>query len=230
MQRFANIARRMRWLLLAALFASYFGSLWAGALHFPHGYDWRRNVISNLLSPRDNPEWYWLPSIGVALAGIWMLLLGVWIECELGDDGTVAGHARRAAFLMGIGCLVLSAIIVPQHTHRVMGLRHAHELLARSAAVCLGAGMLCACQIGGQLRRLRTAWRIATVPPILGAIGSGLVVAAGRLGGMGMAGYLKGTVFWHLAFWEWVGSVAVFIFFACPVAILKARRPLSSGL
>src|SRR5271168_2863618 len=117
-----------RLLLLAALFASYFGSLWAGSLHFPHTYDWRRNVISNLLSPRDNPHWYWLPSVGVAVAGLCMLQLGAWIEREL-DDSTsnLARRVRRPAFLIGIGCLILSALVVPQHVHPVLGTRHAHE-------------------------------------------------------------------------------------------------------
>ena len=61
MLRILTIVRRARLALLAALFVSYFGSLWVAALHFPHGYDWRGNVISNLLSPRDNPQWCWLP-------------------------------------------------------------------------------------------------------------------------------------------------------------------------
>jgi hypothetical protein len=34
------------------------------------------------------------------------------------------------------------------------------------------------------------------------------------------AAYFRGTVFWHLAFWEWTGSVTVFLFFAASVAML----------
>jgi hypothetical protein len=75
MRSFSTIIEdsRTRLAVLAVLFGSYFGSLWVGSLHFPHAYDWRRNVISNLLSPRDNPQWYWLPSVGVAVAGLCML-------------------------------------------------------------------------------------------------------------------------------------------------------------
>jgi hypothetical protein len=226
MKGLISLIRQMRWVLLAGLFVSYFGSLWVGAMHFPHGYDWRRNVISNLLSPRDNPEWYRVPSVGVATAGVWMVLLGIWIESELGETGGLNWRVRRGAFLAGVGCLVLSALVAPQHVHTVMGLRHAHELLARTAAVCLGVGMLCACgapteRMGGNWRALRIGWGLATVPPIVGAVGSGLVVAAGRMGGLGMAELLKGTVFWHLAFWEWVGSGAVFMFFACGVGMMR---------
>jgi len=226
---------RVRLALLAALFGSYFGSLWLGSLHFPHAYDWRRNVISNLLSPRDNPQWYWLPSVGVAIAGLCMLQLGVWIEREMGDSGSkLARCVRRPAFLIGIGCLILSALIVPQHIHPVLGTRHLHEILARTSAAGLGVGMICACmsavQAGDEerlrrLRTVRTIWRALTVPPILGAVGSGLIVGLARWHGMGTgaADFFRGTVFWHLAFWEWVGSVAVFLFFASPVMILGSR-------
>jgi hypothetical protein len=231
----------MRLALLAVLFGSYFGSLWAGSLHFPHTYDWRRNVISNLLSPRDNPHWYWLPSVGVAIAGLCMLQLGAWIERELGDaNGKLARRVRRPAFLVGIGCLILSALVVPQHIHPVLGTRHAHEVLARTSAAGLGVGMLCACAAGvastddARRRRLRTVrniWRAVTLPPILGAVGSGLIVGLARFHGLGAgpADFFRGTLFWHLAFWEWVGSVAVFLFFASPVVMLgepvKATMP-----
>jgi len=225
----------MRGVLLGALFGSYFGSLWVGALYFPHGYDWRRNVISNLLSPRDNPVWYWLPAMGVAVAGLCMLPLAVWIDSELGDgESRLARRVRRPAFLVGILCLILAAVVVPQHTHPVMGMRRAHEAFARTAALGLGVGMLCAClnaagpgsgaegERGKRLRTLRRMWRATTMPPVIGALGSGLVVGLARFHGLagGPAGYFRGTVFWHLAFWEWMGSVAVFLFFASPVVIL----------
>lgn len=228
---------RTRLALLVLLFGSYFGSLWVGSLHFPHPYDWRRNVISNLLSPRDNPDWYWLPSVGVAVAGLCMLQLGAWIERELGDgSGKLARRVRRPAFLVGIGCLILSAIVVPQHVHPVLGARHAHEALARTAAAGLGVGMLCACGSGGaesegdgerqrRLRRLRMIWRAVTIPPVAGAAASGMIVALSRWHGVGgaAAGIFRGTVFWHLAFWEWAGSVAVFLFFASAVGVLGRR-------
>src|SRR4029453_14256782 len=59
--------------LLALIFFSFFGTLTASAWMFPKNYDWRYRVISNLLSPRDNPNHYWLAASGVALAGMLML-------------------------------------------------------------------------------------------------------------------------------------------------------------
>jgi hypothetical protein len=220
----------MRVTLVALLFGSYFGSLWAAALHFPQSYDWRRNVISNLLSPRDNPHWYWLPSAGVAVAGLCMLPLAAWIENELGDGGSkLARRVRRPAFLVGIGCLILAAVVAPQHLHPVLGMRRAHEALARTSAAGLVVGMLCACASPGLRRRglraLRLMWWATTLPPIAGAAASGLVVGLARLHvlGAGPADFLRGTVFWHLAFWEWLGSVAGFLFFASPVAVVRGK-------
>lgn len=223
--------------LLTALFCSYFGSLWYGALHFPHPYDWRRNVISNLLSPRDNPSAYWVPSLGVALAGICMLPLAAWIDTQLNDSRRkLSCRLRRPAFLGGILCLILSAVVVPQHTHAVLGMRHAHEALARASAIGFGAGMLCACgsaslaarragNQAGKVRILRTLWKVTTLLPITGALASGLVVALTRMHGApaGVVTVLHNTVIWHLAFWEWLGSAAVFIFFASGVWMLGGR-------
>jgi hypothetical protein len=62
--------------LLGLIFLSFFGTLCASALMFPETYDWRYRVISNLLSPRDNPGHYWLPACGMALAALFMLRNG----------------------------------------------------------------------------------------------------------------------------------------------------------
>jgi hypothetical protein len=43
---------------LGLIFLSFFGTLGRSASMFPENYDWRYRVISNLLSPRDNPTHY----------------------------------------------------------------------------------------------------------------------------------------------------------------------------
>src|SRR5262249_61138610 len=68
-------------MLLALIFFSFFGTLTASAWMFPQNYDWRYRVISNLLSPRDNPSHYWLAASGLVLTGFLML--------------PFAGHLRR---------------------------------------------------------------------------------------------------------------------------------------
>ena len=99
--RFALWVGKSRGILLGLLFGFYFGGLGLGAAHFPHGYDWRRNVISNLLSPRDNPGWYGAPVLGVAMAGLCMMALMVWIGVFFRDwmpDSFGGGGAAASAF------------------------------------------------------------------------------------------------------------------------------------
>jgi hypothetical protein len=60
-------------LLLLLIALLFFGTLGVAAWMFPHNYDWRYRVISNLLSPRDNPRHYWLPACGIILAALLVL-------------------------------------------------------------------------------------------------------------------------------------------------------------
>jgi chromate transport protein ChrA len=58
------------------------------------------------------------------------------------------------------------------------------------------------------------SWILLTLPPILVALGECLLLATYAHFTWSMAVYhaLKNSVAWHLAFWEWVGSAAVFLF------------------
>src|SRR5438270_521608 len=58
--------------LLALIFLSFFGTLTLSASMFPQNYDWRYRVISNLLSPRDNPDCYWIAALCLGLSGALM--------------------------------------------------------------------------------------------------------------------------------------------------------------
>ena len=133
---------------------------------------------------------------------------------------------RRPAFLAGILFLIGSAVVAPGHMRTVMGTRHPHEALARLSAAGLGVRMLCACRAGagetGRRLALRRVWRVVTVPPVLGGVVSGLVLGLSHLHWMPQAAtaYLRATVLWHLSFWEWVGSVTVFLFFLAAVGLL----------
>jgi hypothetical protein len=53
-------------------------------------------------------------------------------------------------------------------------------------------------------RTLIVLWSLATLPAIL-AVVLRLVIQ---------------TRFWHLGFWEWTGSVAIFLFLVCSVWLL----------
>lgn len=232
--------------LLGATCALYFGSLALAALLFPRAYDWRANVISNLLSPRDNPHYYWVASCGVALAGLGMLPLLLWIEEELGDPRSrLTRYVRKPGFLAGAACLVLAAIVVPQHVHPILGLRRLHEILARTAAGGLIAGMLCACwslamqarnALPPDRRRLRlvsASWNLVIVLPIGGLLASTALLLLAKTSwfpyGPALGHALRDTMWWRLAFWEWFGSAVVFFFLASSVLWLAPELAEKNG-
>ena len=238
--------RRARCGLLGLACAFYFGSLLLAAFLFPKAYDWRANVISNLLSPRDNPRYYWLPAAGVALAGLCMLPLLLWIETHLErSKGWLARWVRKPGFVAGAGCLVLAAIVVPQHTHPVLGLRRLHETLARAAAAGLILGMLCSCwslsllaraappAARRRLRALSAAWNLLIALPIAALLASTLLLLAAKAawipGAASLAHALRGTIWWRLAFWEWFGSAVVFFFLASSVLWLAPELAQEKG-
>jgi hypothetical protein len=71
-------------ILLVLIFLSFFGTLTLTASMFPQNYDWRYRVISNLLSPRDNPDWYWIAAVGLGLSGVLMLPFAGYLGHSLG--------------------------------------------------------------------------------------------------------------------------------------------------
>src|SRR5438045_7412290 len=132
-------------LLLGLIFLSFFGTLAMSAAMFPDNYDWRYRVISNLLSPRDNPSHYWMAAGGLALTGLLMLPFAGYLQRHLGVIAPRAANISAGAFTAGIIALICACFVVPQHTHDVLGVRRLHELLGRSAAGFLGKGVLCSC-------------------------------------------------------------------------------------
>jgi len=75
----------------------------------PQNYDWRYRVISNLLSPRDNPSHYWMAACGLALTGLLMLPFAGYLRRHLGviaprtaniSAGTYGGNYRADLHLL----------------------------------------------------------------------------------------------------------------------------------
>jgi hypothetical protein len=232
-------------LLLALILCSFFGTLTASAWMFPQNYDWRYRVISNLLSPRDNPNHYWLAASGLALTGLLMLPFAGYLRRRLGMIAPSAANVSGGAFTAGIIALICACFIVPQHIHDVLGVRRFHELLGRSAAGFLALGMLCGCWCAwkGRARhpfcaRLFWVWSSLTLLPLVGIFFSESLLLLTQLKfswAMPVRGALRHSVFWHLGFWEWIGAVAVFLFLCASVFLLPraslpniAIRPTSS--
>jgi hypothetical protein len=219
--------------LLALIFFSFFGTLTASAWMFPQNYDWRYRVISNLLSPRDNPNHYWLAASGVALTGLLMLPFAGLLRRHLEVIAPRSAKLSAATFTVGIIALICACLVVPQHTHDVLGVRRLHEFLGRSAAGFLAVGMLCGCWCAWKGRRrnpfaaqLFWIWSLVTLLPLVGIFFSESLLLLTRLDpswATPIHSALRHSVFWHLGFWEWTGAVAVFLFL-CTAAFLTPRR------
>ena len=221
--------------LLALIFFSFFGTLTASAWMFPRNYDWRYRVISNLLSPRDNPSHYWLAASGLALTGLLMLPFAGYLQRHLGVITPRVAKISAGTFAAGIIAVIRACFVVPQHTHGVLGVRRLHELLGRSAAVFLAMGMLCGCWCAWKGRTLFATqlfwvWSFVTLLPLAGIFFSESLLLLTRLKpswAMPIRSALRHSVFWHLGFWEWTGAVAVFVFLWAAVFLTPRRATLA---
>jgi len=221
--------------LLALIFVSFFGTLTVSAWMFPQDYDWRYRVISNLLSPRDNPNHYWLAAIGLALTGLLMLPFAGHLRRHLEVIAPLASRISAWTFAAGIVALICACFVVPQHIHEVLGVRRLHEFLGRSAAGFLAIGMLCGCWCSWRGRnlfapRLFWVWSSVTLLPLVGILFSESLLVLTRLKlswTIPIGSALHQSVFWHLGFWEWTGAVAVFVFLCAAVFLMPPRMGLS---
>ena len=129
------------------------------------------------------------------------------------------------AFLLG--SILFMGVALPLPAQMPPGLERLHEVLARASAGAIAIGMLCCCvcalkdrfrALGGQRRlRGRLAFCWMSLPLLLVAFGLVCgIMLLGRKVGMEWAlqagQVLRPTMFWQLAFWEWVGVVAFFTF------------------
>ncbi len=208
------------WLSLMGLF--YFGTLAIAAWFSPEPYNWRRKAISKLLYPGYDPRFHHIASLGVALAGLLMLPFAGYIRRRL---RVVSARAVDVgAFALGLGAvgLILAGLIVSHPANGTSAFPHLHEILARTAAFALGAGMivLWGCAAKGYLASsarshecgwLLVSWSLVTLPALSIAL---LRAAVGAHLDWSNPIYrkLEDRALWHLGFWEWLGSAAVFLF------------------
>src|SRR5215467_12371084 len=144
-------------ILLALIFLSFFGTLTLSASMFPENYDWRYRVISNLLSPRDNPDCYWIAAAGLALSGVLMLPVAGYLRHCLGMVAPRMAKVTAAAFVLGIITLICACVVFPQQTHATMGIQRLHEVLGHSSAGFFAMGMLCGCWCASKARAQNAA-------------------------------------------------------------------------
>jgi hypothetical protein len=218
-----NLTKRVLlsvWLPLIAL--SYFGTLTIAARWSPQAYDWRRKAISKLLYPGYDPKFHLVASLGVAVTGLLMLPFADYIRRRL---RTVAPRMVDAGtFSLGVGAigLILAGLVISHPLHGTSAFPRLHEMLARMAALALGAGMivLWACAVKGhhssstrnsEWRWLLVSWSIVTLPALSVVV---LRVAAGAHLDWSNPLYqkLENRALWPLGLWEWLGSAGVFLF------------------
>jgi hypothetical protein len=233
------------YVLIPLIAASYFGTLALAIVLFPESYDWRYRVISNLISPRHNPAFHWIPSCGIALAGLLMIPFAGYIQRRLQWAAPRTASLGAGSFAMGVTALILAGLIVLPHPHGPARVPSVHEMLGRTAALGLGLGMVlfCWCLLKGHHlapagkrlypRGLLVWWTLLTGPPLLGmALSEGLRLMARTPwpGSHAIYAGLRDSVAWHLGFWEWIGSAAVFLFLISSALLLPEQGGLQSGV
>jgi hypothetical protein len=224
-------------ILLALIFISFFGTLTLSASMFPQSYDWRYRVISNLLSPRDNPEHYRLAAMGMSLSGVLMLPFAGYLRHRLRNFAPKMATATAAAFLLAIIGLICASFVVPQHSHPTAGIRRLHELLGHFCAGFFAMAMFCGCWCASKVRTqsksaawLFWIWLVVTAAPLIGFFGRETLLLSMALEppwADQIRAMLRDSVFWHLGFWEWTGAAGIFIFLCAAVLFLPACRTMA---
>jgi hypothetical protein len=228
--------------LIPLIFICYFGTVTFIAVILRESYDWRSSVISYLLSPRHDPTYHWVASIGLSLAGFLAIPFGGYIRDRLLPTSRLGANIGMAVFVTGFVTLILAATIVTRYTHHLIGKFGIHEIFARTSALALGAGIVCFCWCA--LREFFTdrtnrapnpvglafTWSTLILLPSLTALTCGVCSFIPRAGTpwlLPLYELLRHSPLWKLAFWEWIGSVAVFLFLLSGAVLLPKQAQTS---
>jgi len=210
--------------LIPLIFIAYFGTLALAIRAVPGRFDWRYESISKLLYLRTDPELpalHLIVSIGIAVAGLLVIPFAGYVGRRFRGIAPILSAVGAGAFGAGAVILILAATIIsqPGGGSRAPAL---HELLARLCGFGLGIGMLafyfCAAKSrvgsvasGNSDHRLFIAWNMIAPPAALIAAVRGLAALRLRWPDP-IYRAIQSRALWHLGFWEWIGSGAVFLF------------------
>jgi hypothetical protein len=174
-----NLPRRtLLFVVIPIIFLSYFGTLAFAILWSQKTYDWRYSVISHLISPRNNPEFHAIPSLGIATTGLLIIPFAGYINRRLRVASRLGANIGSVAFANGAIWLILAGLIVSRSHHGTSSLPRLHEMCARTAALGIGTGLLafCSCALKGYFipakgkklyqRRLMISWILLTFGPV----------------------------------------------------------------
>ena len=188
------------------------------ATHFPGGYDWRRNVMSSLSSPRDNPHGYRLASAGIALSGLLLLFFPRQLHIHFRAFARELSLWAGRFLVLGAVTLFLAAVIVPGH-YRILGIGRCHEHLAEisSFALCLALILyfIAMLQLPASFRLARILSLFVVVLPITALIVSRLALLyAYEFSSVSVYRAVRASLWSSLGLWEWIGAVSLYCFLA----------------
>ena len=201
-------------IFLPLILAAYFGSLILAIRNFPGFVRLRTMSMSKLLYPSNNPQFHAIGSVGLAAAGLMTIPFAGYIGRRLRDISPVLAEIGALSFGAGAISLTFGALIVWEP--------FLHEMFARSAGIGVGLGMLAfySCALRGRSfpanerfarSRVFLAWSLI-VPPALLVVVLRLLAAARFQSSNAVYLVIEKRSLWHLGFWEWIGSTAVFLF------------------
>jgi hypothetical protein len=208
--------RTLRRVFVPLILASYFGGLALAIWTYPGAFDWRTKSMSKLLYPTNNPQYHAIGSVGVAIAGLLTIPLAASVGKRLRVNSPAPAAVGALAFIVGAISLILCAVIVSS----------LHEGLARGAGIFFGLGTLAfyACVLRRRApRRLFVAWSLI-VPPALLVLALRLVAAIHFHSANPIYQTIENRALWHLGFWEWIGSAAVFLFLVCAAVFMPENE------
>jgi hypothetical protein len=187
-------------------------------------YDWRRKSISWLLYPRNDPTFHLFASGAIALTGLLIIPIVAYIRQRLASAPIVLRNLGAMMLDIGALLLIMAGLIVSHPYAGRAAFPRLHEMLARGAAIGLGTGMVMlwvavlkirfTSFAGGpsDLRLLVTGWSLLVIPAIL-VLATRVIAAFAHRWSTGVFRVIENRNLWHLGFWEWIGSGAVFLFF-----------------
>jgi hypothetical protein len=209
--------------LVPAIFVIYFGSLAVAIRLSPASYDWRRKSISWLLYPHNDPTFHLFASSAIAISGLLIVPFAIYLRGRLRSASATLTNLGVLILSLGAFLLILAGLIVSHPYTGTVSFPRLHEMLARGAAVALGTGMLIlwivvlktwftsSTKSGLRLQRLLIAWSLLLIPAIL-VLALRILAYAAREWSISVFRTIASRSLWHLGFWEWIGSGAVFLF------------------
>jgi hypothetical protein len=222
--------KTMLFVVLPLILISHYGVLGLAIWLYPQPYDWRYTSISQLLYPRNNPTFYYVASISVVASAVLMIPSAGYIRRRLRGASQVSGWIGAVLYFGGCICMVLSGLIASHPAHGTSRFPKLHEILARVSVIGIALGILVfnACATRAYFRRadgkvphrrsLIVSWNLLTLPALLITLAWLVIRVLLKRGPTRHA--IATSPFWHLGFWEWIGSVAIIGFLMCAVLFL----------